>query len=1112
MEFRMSRAGALFAAAVGLAAVTTFPVLPPAAAADAPFYGESDIGLDGTVSSTLSRAGEVHLYNFFAPAGTVFNATLEAVPGVNLQPNIGLSRPGGSPVNLRRAQRTRNGKATISSFKLPFSGWFAIEVSAKSGSGAYKLTTSDRLPRKVTGLFAGAGPGAETWTFHAVGGSLADVLLQPGRRGGARPVIESVTTTDGSVIASADAVVGKSSRRGSKLDRVAFPEDGTYVVHWRNDGRKGDVKFTFTFQNPDLVPERYAFPAASGSPGSLVDSGEPTLDPLDGYAGSGTCGRCHDEIYRGWAKSLHNLAARSWDRAGLTGTAFVNDANKNGVDDFRDGLNLSTQAAFAAYGAAAPRLSYVGSAEYPYKMRIGSVTYDVARVMGGNGQWKQRYLLKVGNDFFPSPVQFNDVPGTYSAYDADDWYAGTAAKWTAATQIPASHGFAARCSGCHNTGERLTYSGGADGTFEVGHVDFNIGCEQCHGAGKEHAESAGDPTKIGNPARLLDGTPDGVAKANDVCGRCHTRGTARDAYPGVQEAAFQKAGFGYTTAAGVSHFGDDQHAFFDITTKSSDYWGQTKKILYVDPNPLETTWDDFTWVASKSHRQQQLDLSVGYHGPVAGYSPTCFACHDPHTRTNKFMIRAQVQAESSLSASAKPRAASTEITIATRADDNSLCLSCHAGFGPFAGVTKEQVAEISSGVTPSEVKSAVVDHMADSGMPAAYASYDPVGTQVGRCESCHMPLMAKSAVNFTDKAGFTGGGDEHAHTFQTVNPRVSRALSSPGTTDGPTNSCNVCHPTQADDIVGPIIAQWATDGPDADGTFHADRPSSFQNGKANAASPSGGAWCVSCHTTEGFQRIQVRGESFDQAKSDSVLRTAYARMKGISCDACHGARADGTFAEGRNPLRLPAEQLCGSCHNNQTVVFSDFQATGEMVRHPTREMVAGTAGAEVPGQMYLPQPDTGHALIAGGCIGCHYLPAAGDATHAFEPQIEACKTCHGAVPSFDTMSPYNAQDWDGDAVVEGLQSEVHGLLDIVEAAILAADPLVTFGGEYYDRGGASDHKLTGASDAVKRAAFNWYSVEFEGSFGVHNGTRSVQLLQKSYKELTGSDVPGAAIR
>lgn len=1051
------------------AAAVLAAALPGAASGEDAFWGERDVVLGDGVSSTLTgRDGEVHLFHFAALQGTGVEATLTASGGTDLVPLLRLVRPGGTPVDTGRKLVRSGTRTTLRNFAAPYSGWFAFEVTAKSGSGGYRLTTRGALAKGLRGFVPDAAAGDATYRFAATEGATLSLKLSPGK-GGAKPRIVGIDDPEGAPLALAPVDRGRTS----KIVEFPLPRTGAYVLRWTNEGRRGDVDLDFSFRNPVVAKTERILPASSGRPGSVVDGGAPVLEPREGYVGSAACGRCHDGLYRDWAQTVHNLAVRTWDRAGLTGKSFANDLDGDGIDDFREGLDLATVPAFAVYGVDAPKLGYQPGAAFPYKVRIGAVTYDVHRTMGGNGMWKQRYLTQAGRSYYVLPVQFNDAARTYATYNPADWYdTANKARFTDPGQIPKDKSFEANCSGCHNTGETIEVS---SGEFVTGHTDFNIGCEQCHGPGAAHART-GDTTRISNPRDLVDGTAEGVADANEVCARCHTRGTAVDAFP----ATTKKAGFGYRADLGVQQTGDPQSEFFSVTTTATDFWGRKT-------NPFPALPGD-TYVASKSHRQQSLDMATGRHGPYEGFSATCFDCHDPHRRARKHQI-----------ATAVDRGTRVE----TASDDNSLCLACHAGVpGPFAGVPKADVAAIASGTTPYSVSSAVVAHMADrAAMPVALALHDPVGTGVGRCTTCHMVNAPRTAVSGTDRAGYTTG-DLHSHTFTAIWPRASVRY-------GVTNSCNGCHPTVAGDPVATILKDWATDD-EGDGTFHADTPSSFQNGTANAGGAGGGQRCATCHTTEGFLRGQVRGETLAQADADRIVKDAIGRDKGIACDACHGARSDGTFAAGPNPLRMEKGVLCGSCHNAQTVVFDDFLARGEMVRHPTREMFDGTAGAEVPGSgTYDDSFHSNPVEFADACLVCHYDPSRSGASHRFAPQVSTCGRCHQGLTTFNRPSQ---GDWDGDGSLEGVQDEVRGLLDAVQVA-LVADPRVTFSASgYFEFDGATDHRMTGASEAQKRAAFNWYSVSFDGSLGVHNAVRSVQLLQRSYRELTGQDLAGADLR
>ena len=348
-------------------------------------------------------------------------------------------------------------------------------------------------------------------------------------------------------------------------------------------------------------------------------------------------------------------------------------------------------------------------------------------------------------------------------------------------------------------------------------------------------------------------------------------------------------------------------------------------------------------------------------------------------------------------------------------------------------------------------------------------------------------------------------GDLHSHRFEVVWPRASVLY-------GVTNSCNVCHPTTAGDPVAKIITDWANPAPPASATaFHGATPPSFQfqiplNERVNPTR-DGGVLCITCHTAQGFVQVAVNGRPILQSDVNKIAKSSIAGDHGVSCDACHGKRADGQFyGSDANPLRIDKKTLCTTCHNNETVVFEDFRDQGVPVRHPQKEMLAGNAGSTPPGV-----PDTAttsHSGFSNGCITCHYDASRGVATHAFTPNTATCAGCH---PGLTTFNRPARGDYDGDAVVEGIQDEVRGLLEVLKAALLT-DPQMSFADNLFNYAGANDWKLTGASEVQKRSVFNWYSVQDDRSLGVHNVSRAVQLLQASYRELTGSDVPGATLR
>ena len=1033
------------------------------------FRGAADIILGETVHAAFpANAPGPHRYTFYATVGTTLSASVKTDAGASLAAGLRLATPGGQKYDVGSAQRDTPGGPKINNFRVTYAGYYVFEVTQRNGSGGYTMATR-RTGGAVYTERSPYAPAKSEFQFFGPQGATATVLVAPLKRG-PKILITGLTAPDDSSI----PVLSVQKGDAAEISGIALTETGAYTVAWTNSGPEKTVKLTFSFVLPLPAGATLEFGTSSGIAETVVETGDPTGTPRSGYIGSAACGRCHSGIVLAWSQTAHNSAVRAWNRAGLSNLLMVNDVNANGADDFHDGLDLATTPAFAAYGASAPKLLFTASSATPYQARIGTTTYNVNRTMGGNGLFAQRYLTKLGASYYVLPFEFDEAKQVYSAFDASDWYdsENTPRNIVAATAQP-TRSFEAQCSGCHNTGEILS---GGSGGFTTGYVEMNIGCEQCHGPGAAHAVM-GDTRKIENPADLLDGTPSGVAKANAICSRCHTKGSSVDPLPG----SASHAGFGFLTSQGVSQAGDLPAAFLVTTTAPADFWGY--KV-----NPLPSVPGN-TSVAARGYPLQGDDITYGEHAPTDGDSPSCFDCHDPHGSSNAHLVATSVD---------------RGVYVATKTEDNSLCMACHAGTAQFPDTTTEEAAQISTGTTPAAISNSIVNHMKDIGMPVTNGQYDPTGTGVGQCAICHMTQTPTVGAPLTDKAGYAVG-DLHSHRFEVVWPRASVLY-------GVTNSCNVCHPTTGSDPVATIITQWANPAPTASQTaFHGVTPQASQfniplNEYANPTH-SGGVLCIACHTAEGFARVTVNGETLPQEEIDTIAKESVAQDRGISCDGCHGKRADGQFyGSDRNPLRIDKTTLCATCHNNETVVFEDFRDQGAVVRHPQKEMIAGDAGSTPPG---IPATaTTSHSRFADGCVTCHYDTKNAVANHGFTPSTTTCTACH---PGLTTFNRKAKADYDGDGVVEGIQDEVRGLLTVLQTALLA-DPQMSFANNLYNYAGATDYALTGASDVEKRSVFNWYSVQDDRSLGVHNAARAVQLLQASYRELTGSNVPGATLR
>ena len=110
--------------------------------------------------------------------------------------------------------------------------------------------------------------------------------------------------------------------------------------------------------------------------------------------------------------------------------------------------------------------------------------------------------------------------------------------------------------------------------------------------------------------------------------------------------------------------------------------------------------------------------------------------------------------------------------------------------------------------------------------------------------------------------------------------------------------------------------------------------------------------------------------------------------------------------------------------------------------------------------------------------------------------------------SFDILAK---ADYDGNGKIESVQEEVKGLLSTLEKAINASGIRSVVGHPYFE---AAD--TAKANEKQRNAIYNYLFVRgIEGTDGkasaIHNFKRSVSLLQLSYQDLTGNDVPNATL-
>jgi hypothetical protein len=475
------------------------------------------------------------------------------------------------------------------------------------------------------------------------------------------------------------------------------------------------------------------------------------------YVGSELCLECHEK-YEPWKKTKHAMSIRRpMTRYSLIpGKGVVADYDHNGVDDFMQGLDFNKIASvFDPFKPYAPVLSVVGD---QYIITLGEVKMPVVFVLGGTGDWRERYGVRIpttdsptgySDEVYTSPVQFNEDSRTYFAYKISNWYGPTkrplvtlGTTRAAISESVKLSTFSKNCVGCHVTGIRsvgqtpqgewllrpypaIKFEADDPAYFDYdgdGRKDLmNIGCEMCHGPGSAHLSDWNNPKKIVNPAKL------DPAQANQVCGRCHDRVRS---VPGKT--------FGY--------------AYHDDTDTQ---WTPGKEPLAAFTADNNSNWPDGE--TSYEHNQHYSEMNRSAHAKLR-----CSDCHDPHAQTNPPQIITH----------------RTEggVVIATRNENNTLCLSCHAATKPFENISPQMVAKYADNVT--EIGAVVSAH--------THHPYAPERTLgLSRCTSCHMPAVAAAEHE----------SPLHTHQVRVVPPGKTLRYQKQG---GMPNACAACHGIKLD--------------------------------------------------------------------------------------------------------------------------------------------------------------------------------------------------------------------------------------------------------------------------------------------------------------------------
>ncbi|MGA7721032.1 MAG: multiheme c-type cytochrome [Ignavibacteriaceae bacterium] len=265
--------------------------------------------------------------------------------------------------------------------------------------------------------------------------------------------------------------------------------------------------------------------------------------------------------------------------------------------------------------------------------------------------------------------------------------------------------------------------------------------------------------------------------------------------------------------------------------------------------------------------------------------------------------------------------------------------------------------------------------------------------------------------------------------------------------------------------------------------------------------------CFPCHSGSAYFK-------YSQNQSTPVYSLSDASQD-ITCAACHdphistnyGLRlVSVTLKNGYTVSTGGNGQLCMTCHqarvNTATYITTSapyYGFTNRFGPHhgPQSDMLLGQNAYQY-GDSSITGLNT-HAGLTDACVTCHMQTRGPNSNHQWNMSdstgdyVTICKSCHGqSITKFDDIKA--SADWDGNGKIEGVQTEVQGLLNKL-AALLPKDGTGAVVSMLTD-----SLKVKGRPNIVQ-GIYTYYFVTSDGSLGIHNANYTVAILQKALNAL-----------
>jgi predicted CXXCH cytochrome family protein len=350
--------------------------------------------------------------------------------------------------------------------------------------------------------------------------------------------------------------------------------------------------------------------------GAALIQAAPAQSSADGYVGSEACARCHKTIYDNY-------------RSTPMGRSLVPASDTSQLTPSRP-ITITS-------GALTYELTRRGKDLYQSESQkdIFSVTYKLEYSIG-SGVNGITYAIRRGNYLFEAPLSYYARTKTW---ELSPGYENTSTGF--------SRTITEGCVDCHSGRPRAV--AGSEGLYlDPPFAEMAIGCENCHGPGKQHAAHPSKNTIV-NPARIAP------RLASDICMNCHEAGDTRAYQPGKSNADFRPG-------TPLNH---------------------TVAVLKIPPSPADPSKDllehNFSMLLSRCYRASDGRMS-------------CVTCHDPHGTPAKAGVPAYYEKKCLTCHTTS----SCKLPAAARAREPGGCIACHMpkaeiGFIAHSALTNHRI-------------------------------------------------------------------------------------------------------------------------------------------------------------------------------------------------------------------------------------------------------------------------------------------------------------------------------------------------------------------------------------------------------------------------------------